>query len=200
MLLVSLLYGRIADKLESVDRWQLVDRPHKNRKLLMQNDVLELLEEIKKNLDHRAETVATAESCTGGILAALLTHLPGSSKSYLGGVSAYANSVKSDLLGVDPQLISAHGAVSAQVVQSMAMGARSKIGATYALALSGVAGPGGGTPTKPVGTVFCGFAHPAGVTAFLWQISGDREKIRQEAAIRALRVLQKALQDASITA
>lgn len=166
----------------------------------MQNDVLELLQNIKKNLERRSETVATAESCTGGILAALLTHLPGSSKTYLGGVSAYANSVKSQLLGVDPQLISAHGAVSAQVVQAMALGARSRIGSTYALALSGVAGPGGGTPAKPVGTVYCGFASPSGVTSFLWQISGDREKIRQEAASRALQVLQKTLEDTHHTA
>lgn len=161
----------------------------------MQNDVLELLNNLKKNLEIRSETVATAESCTGGILATLLTHLPGSSKSYLGGVSAYANSVKSNLLGVDPQLIAQHGAVSAPVVQNMAEGARSRIGSTYALALSGVAGPGGGSQAKPVGTVYCGFASPSGVTAFLWQISGDREKIRQEAAIRALKVLEKTLDE-----
>ncbi len=160
---------------------------------MIQNDVLELLGEIKKNLDASSRTVATAESCTGGILATLLTHLPGSSKSYLGGVSAYANSVKSKLLEVDPNLISTHGAVSAPVVEAMAIGAKSKIGSTFALALSGIAGPGGGSQAKPVGTVYCGFASPDGVTSFLWQISGDREKIRQEAAIRALRVLKKAL-------
>jgi nicotinamide-nucleotide amidase len=182
-------------KLETVDSSPSVDKAMKYRTFMIQNDVLELLGDIKKNLDASSQTVATAESCTGGILATLLTHLPGSSKSYLGGVSAYANSVKSNLLEVDPNLISTHGAVSAPVVEAMATGAKSKIGSTYALSLSGIAGPGGGTTAKPVGTVFCGFASPNGVTSFLWQISGDREKIRQEAAIRALRMLKKALDD-----
>ena len=156
---------------------------------MIQDDTLQLLQSIKKKLEANHATVATAESCTGGIVATHLTHLPGSSKTYLGGVSAYANKVKCDVLGVNQELIKNHGAVSAPVAEAMALGARTKIGSTYAIALTGIAGPDGGTPTKPVGTVYCGFASPTGVTSFLWQILGDRETIRREAAKRALLLL-----------
>lgn len=160
---------------------------------MMQDDTIPMLQTIQKKLQDGARTVATAESCTGGLLATYFTHLPGSSRTYRGGVSAYANQVKEKLLGVAPELLAHHGAVSASVAEAMASGVRAQLTATYGISLTGIAGPDGGTEAKPVGTVYCGFASPSGVTSFLWQISGDREKIRLEAARRALLVLLNGL-------
>ena len=115
--------------------------------------VLELAEVLKA----RGLTCATAESCTGGLIGAALTAVSGSSEWYMGGVISYANSVKTGLLGVSEADLAAYGAVSEAVVRSMALGACRVTGADIACAVSGVAGPGGGTPEKPVGTVCFGF-------------------------------------------
>jgi PncC family amidohydrolase len=160
---------------------------------MMSDDNMGLLDQLKKKLIQCTSTVSAAESCTGGILATWLTQLPGSSTYYLGGVSAYANQLKIDILHVSRKSLEDHGAVSAQVAQEMAKGIQRLTGSTHALALTGIAGPDGGTPTKPVGTVYCGLASPEGVTSFLWQISGDRAMIRQEAALRALKALKESL-------
>lgn len=138
-------------------------------------------------------TVATAESCTGGLLAFLLTRWPGSSDVYLGGAAAYANTAKTALLGVDPALIADHGAVSAQVAEAMALGARQKLGATFGVSITGVAGPGGGSPQKPVGTVYVGIAGPHGVRTSHLGLSGDRDSIREDAARAALNLLHDAV-------
>lgn len=148
-----------------------------------------LLVKIQEALLNRKETVASAESCTGGLVATALTHLPGSSSVYLGGVSAYHNRVKADVLGVSTQAIDSHGAVSPEVAEAMARGIRDRAGSTYAVALTGVAGPGGGTPTKPVGTVYCGVASPRGVRHLKWNLKGDRVAVRESAAERALEEL-----------
>src|SRR4051812_4730554 len=100
--------------------------------------------DLQSSLKARRETLATAESCTGGLLAFLLTRAPGSSDVYLGGASTYANSAKEALLGIDPKLLAAHGAVSAAVAEAMAAGIRARLGSTWALAVTGIAGPGGG--------------------------------------------------------
>ena len=108
-------------------------------------------------------TVATAESCTGGWIAKMLTDLPGSSRYFLQGWVTYTNESKTALLGVKPETLAAHGAVSEQTVAEMAVGARERAGTDIALSVSGIAGPDGGTPEKPVGTVCFGLAHASGV-------------------------------------
>ena len=109
----------------------------------------------------RGLTLATAESCTGGLVAARLTSVPGSSDVFLGGVVAYANEVKEAELDVPAEVLAEHGAVSAETAAAMARGARERLGADVAVAVTGIAGPGGGTPEKPVGLVYLHAAGPA---------------------------------------
>jgi len=135
-------------------------------------------------------TVATAESCTGGLLAKMLTDVAGSSSYFRQGWVTYANEAKSQLLGVPADVIAANGAVSEPVVRAMTLGAQERSGATYALGVSGIAGPDGGSPEKPVGTVWFGLAHPDGVDARRFVLSGDREMIRDRAAKMALTMLR----------
>lgn len=141
----------------------------------------------------RRAMVGTAESCTGGLLATWLTHLAGSSAIYAGGVSAYADRVKVAMLGVDETLLGVHGAVSGPVAEAMARGVRDRLDVTYGLSLTGVAGPGGGTLIKPVGTVYCGVASPRGVRSVALRLVGDRQAIREAAAGRALEELEREL-------
>lgn len=148
--------------------------------------MLPILEDLLTQLRKNRQTVATAESCTGGLVAAALTELPGSSDIYLGGVSAYSNAAKIKILQVDDHLIAAHGAVSEPVAQAMAANARRLFSADYGLSLTGIAGPGGASEGKPVGTVWCGLATPLGVSAVKWQLKGSRQAIREEAVLRAL--------------
>ena len=117
---------------------------------------------VLERLRQRGETLAVAESCTGGGLGAALTAVPGASDVFLGGVIAYANAVKEGLLGVPPELLAEHGAVSDPVAIAMAEGVRRRTGSDWALALTGIAGPGGGSAAKPVGLVHLGLAGPAG--------------------------------------
>lgn len=145
------------------------------------NDLGQLL--LKKSL-----TVTTAESCTGGLVAAALTDIAGSSAWFHQGVVSYANSAKIDLLDVDPAVLAQHGAVSDAVVQAMAIGARHKAQADIAVAISGIAGPGGGTAEKPVGTVWIGWAiGVAESQSTHYLFSGDRTAVREAALIEALR-------------
>ncbi len=131
-------------------------------------------------------TLATAESCTGGLIGHLVTNVPGSSNYYRLGVVAYSNEAKVRLLGVPEDLIARHGAVSEPVVRAMAEGVRSLGGADVAVSVSGVAGPGGGTPQKPVGTVWMAVAGPRGTRAVLRRLEGDRGRIKRAAAWHAL--------------
>ena len=141
--------------------------------------------------------IATAESCTAGLLAARLTDRPGSSAYVAGGVVAYANEIKSGLLGVDPALIDEHGAVSAQVAEAMACGVIARFGADTAVAITGVAGPGGGTPDKPVGTVWFAVALRDGpVTTRCVRIPGERPDVRDRSTTVAMHLLRRALIDA----
>jgi nicotinamide-nucleotide amidase len=137
-------------------------------------------------------TLGTAESCTGGMVAARLTSVPGSSDVFLGGVVSYADAVKVGELGVPEELLRAHGAVSAEVAQAMARGARARLGLDVAVAVTGIAGPGGGTAEKPVGLVFVHAAGPGGAErAGRLDYPGDRATIRTRAAVAALHLVRK---------
>ena len=139
-------------------------------------------------LKQKNATIATAESCTGGRLAAALNALPGSSSYYLGSVVAYANDVKQQVLGVDQDTLAQHGAVSEQTVREMAEGVRRLMHTDYAIATSGIAGPDGGTEDKPVGTVWIAWATPEGTVAerFQFGVARLREQITQRAVTTAL--------------
>jgi nicotinamide-nucleotide amidase len=138
--------------------------------------------------------IATAESCTGGLLAARLTERPGSSAYLVGGLVAYANDAKSDVLGVDPALIETHGAVSEPVAEAMAAGALRRFGADTAVAITGIAGPGGGTDDKPVGTVCFTVALGAGlpVTRTI-RLPGNRNDVRERSTTVAMHLLRQTL-------
>jgi nicotinamide-nucleotide amidase len=130
--------------------------------------------------------IATAESCTGGLVSAWLTDIPGSSAVFLGGVVAYADRSKAELLGVDTRAIEEHGAVSEEVVRQMAAGAARITGAEYGVAVSGVAGPGGGSPQKPVGTVWIAAVGPEGRSqAARFKFLGSRDAVRRRSASAA---------------
>jgi PncC family amidohydrolase len=137
----------------------------------------------------RGLTVATAESCTGGLVAHAITEIAGSSAYYLGGFVTYADDVKRDQLGVGAELLAAHGAVSAQVARAMAEGARTRLGTDLAAAITGIAGPGGGSDEKPVGLTYVAVADGTGVDVrrHLW--SGDRSENKRDSAVAALELL-----------
>jgi nicotinamide-nucleotide amidase len=139
--------------------------------------------------------IAVAESCTGGMLGARITAVAGSSDVMLGGVIAYANAVKTALLGVDADAIVEHGAVSEPVVRAMASGVRRATGAEIGVAITGVAGPGGGSAEKPVGTVWLGVDAGGSVSARRVVVPGDRDEIRRRAAQAALDLVRRALSD-----
>jgi nicotinamide-nucleotide amidase len=138
-------------------------------------------------------TLAVAESCTGGLLGARLTARAGASAWFRGGVVAYDNAVKQDVLGVPEEVLLRHGAVSSECAVAMAEGARRLVGADWALSVTGVAGPGGGTPEKPVGLVYLGVAGPWGAEALEDRFRGDRERIRERAVAIALHLLRRTL-------
>ena len=140
---------------------------------------------VAQTMKQRRLTLATAESCTGGTLAAQLTAMPGASEYYLGGIVAYSNQTKESTLGVSHETLQAHGAVSQETVIQMAEGARQRLQADYAVATTGVAGPGGGTPQKPVGTVWIAVSSDAGTTAKLLKF-GDRRAQTVERACNAV--------------
>ena len=142
--------------------------------------------------------IATAESCTGGLLSARLTDLPGSSAYVAGGVVAYANEAKAELLGVAPHLITTHGAVSEPVAEAMADGALRRFGADTAIAITGIAGPGGGTDDKPVGTVCFTVTLADGETSTrTLRLPGDRSDIRERSTTVAMHMLRRALRTES---
>lgn len=147
------------------------------------------LEELANLLLARGETLGTAESCTGGLISAWLTSLPGSSNWFTGGVVSYANEIKTSLLGVPANLLAAHGAVSEAVAVAMAEGAVKALKVDHSLAVTGIAGPGGGTPDKPVGTVWLAWSVHGQTTAKRCLFKGGRAEIRGQAAKQALSML-----------
>jgi nicotinamide-nucleotide amidase len=153
------------------------------------------LEEVVVNLlAKRKQTVVVAESCTGGFLAHRITDVPGASAVFLAGYVTYANEAKEAILGVDPRLILAHGAVSEQVARAMGEGARQRGKATFALATTGIAGPGGGTEEKPVGTVFIALAADGAATKVReCRFPDDRPTFKKLVTQAALEMLRRTL-------
>ncbi len=155
---------------------------------------VEMPELVVTRLLARRERVALAESCTGGLLAEILTGVPGASNVFDLGVVAYADSMKTALLGVPTEILVAHGAVSEPVARALAEGVRRAGRAAWGLGVTGIAGPTGGSAEKPVGTVHLALAGPAGTRTLLRQYRGDRERIRRLAAFEALNLLRLAVQ------
>ena len=139
--------------------------------------------------------LAIAESCTGGFISHLITQNSGSSAYFLGGVIAYDNSIKISELGVSEDEIQRHGAVSQQVVEAMALGAKKRFNAHYAIATSGIAGPTGETPGKPVGTVWVAIATPQGIVSQRFVFGNDRQRNILRSAVTALNLLRLTLID-----
>jgi nicotinamide-nucleotide amidase len=142
-------------------------------------------------LRERGLTLATAESCTGGLVAARLTDIPGVSSVFVGSVVAYADEVKAEALGVPQATLDEFGAVSAETAAAMAEGARTRLGADVAVSVTGVAGPDGGTAEKPVGLVFVHAAGPMGEKTLRLDLPGDRNTVRTRAAVAALHVIRR---------
>jgi len=154
-------------------------------------ETLELV--VGRMLLERRLTLAVAEACTGGLLGHRLTSVPGASAYFERGVLAYSQRAKEELLGVPGSLLRAHGAVSGQCAEAMARGVATLAGARCALAVTGIAGPDGGTPTKPVGTVFVGLLLEGEVTARRFQFSGDRAAVKWQSTQAALDMLRRSL-------
>jgi nicotinamide-nucleotide amidase len=153
----------------------------------MDAELYELAGKVGDALRRRKLIAATAESCTGGWIAQVITMVPGSSAWFDRGFVTYTNQSKQEMLGVQAQTLQKFGAVSEETVREMAQGALERSGAGIAVAVSGVAGPGGGTPKKPVGTVFLAWASHDGSTASqLKRFQGDRDNVRRQAVIVAL--------------
>ncbi|MGZ6143944.1 MAG: CinA family nicotinamide mononucleotide deamidase-related protein, partial [Myxococcales bacterium] len=159
--------------------------------LVYGHDGVTFAQAVGERLVARGETVCCAESCTGGLLTQLLTEVPGSSRWTAGAFVTYSYELKESALGVPRELLQQHGAVSEAVARAMAEGARARSGATWAPAITGIAGPDGGTPEKPVGTVWLALAGPGGTTARLAHYRGDRGQVRTQSAYGALQLLRQ---------
>lgn len=178
-----------ADQLaETIEQFDRLFEPH-----VYAHERLELAEMLAKVLCDASMHVSVAESCTSGLLAAALTHYPGSSSFFRGGVVAYANDVKIEQLGVDPQIMEAHGAVSAQTAMAMAQGAQTRFKTDVALSITGLAGPGGATSDKPLGQVFIGLCHSGTTDAKAYHFRGNRTRVRQASVASALERLRVCL-------
>jgi len=164
---------------------------------MIENDheLEELALKLGRAVQARGWRLATAESCTGGWIAKALTDVAGSSQWFEGGVVAYSNAAKTELLGVPSATLAAHGAVSEETVCAMVEGARTRFGADLAVAVSGIAGPGGGTEDKPVGTVHFAWAAPERVVAARRIFAGTRDLVRRQAVALALERLVELVGD-----
>jgi nicotinamide-nucleotide amidase len=162
-----------------------------HERFLFSRDERSTAELVLALVRERGLTLATAESCTGGLVAARLTDVTGASDVFLGAVVAYANGVKAAQLGVSEEVLREHGAVSAETAAAMARGARERLRADVAVAVTGVAGPDGGTPEKPVGLVFLHASGPSGELARRLDVPGDRETVRLRATVAALHLVRQ---------
>lgn len=157
---------------------------------MLDDEILTAAEQVVTSLAERRRTVSTAESCTGGLLAGAITAVAGSSSVFNEGFVTYSNAAKHRLLGVSQERLDAHGAVSPQVAEAMAVGLYERTGASYAVAVTGIAGPGGGTTTKPVGLVYFGLASRTGSITFEQRfMEVDRAAVRRASLLFALRQL-----------
>ncbi|MGH7975801.1 MAG: CinA family protein [Limisphaerales bacterium] len=162
-----------------------------NRKSICNGNTAEKIEAVVLCLlNERKQTLALAESCTGGFIANQITNMPGASEIFLGGIVAYSNAVKQKFLSVRAETLKRHGAVSEAVAREMAVGARKKFGADFAIAVTGIAGPGGGTKDKPVGTVFIALAGKFGTTVERKLNFLERAAFKRLTAQQALEMLR----------
>ena len=183
---------RIVGESDVVSRADAIIEKELGLSIFSAND--ETLEQVLVNLlTGRKETLAIAESCTGGLLANRITNIPGASSVFVAGYICYANEAKIDMLGVDPKLIEKHGAVSEPVARALAQHARMRARSTYAVATTGIAGPSGGSPEKPVGTVYIALATPPETFVKKLFFPSDRETFKQIAAQAAFDLLRKKL-------
>lgn len=156
-------------------------------------NIQDLATAVKEALENKGEMMATAESCTGGLIASSIVDIPGSSSVLAGGIVAYQNEIKEKLLDVPSEILDKYGAVSEQTVKAMAEGARKRFGCEWAVATSGIAGPGGAEPGKPVGTVWIAVACSLQNEAFCEIFSGDRNKVREKSVYKVLHILLEKL-------
>ncbi|MGE0548939.1 MAG: CinA family nicotinamide mononucleotide deamidase-related protein [Kofleriaceae bacterium] len=186
---------RDRDPSAAAQRLELIDRQIRDRLtgVLYGVGLETLVERTTRRLIAAGLTIATAESCTGGLVGELITRSAGSTRVYRGGAIAYANEEKVRQLGVRPETLASEGAVSEATVREMAEGARQRFGTALAVAVSGVAGPGGGTPEKPVGTVWIALAGPTGITTKKLSWPGARDQIRTLAAWWSLKLIDDSL-------
>ena len=157
------------------------------------DELVALSERLYRVCTQRGVTVATAESCTGGLVAHAITEVAGSSAYFVGGFVTYADDAKQAQLGVPAEVLAAHGAVSAQVARAMAEGARARLGSALGVAVTGIAGPGGGTADKPVGLTYLGIADDSGADVRRHQWSGERSANKRDSARAALELLLERL-------
>lgn len=178
--------------------WVLTEIKKRTERYLFAQDNLTLTEAVAHLLLQKKYTVSTAESCTGGMLAEYFTTVPGSSEYFLGSVVAYANSVKAQVLGVSSALLEKYGAVSKEVGSAMAQQIRTLTGSDLGIGITGVAGPGGGTPEKPVGLVYIALAAPDTCICKRFNFTGDRQIIRRRSVINAHYLIWKYLQNITV--
>jgi len=155
----------------------------------MGQDLYQLSSQIGEVLTRNSFSIATAESCTGGLLAHILTSVSGSSNYYVGGIVAYSNRIKEKFLGVRPETLEQHGAVSSQTAQEMAIGIREKFKTDIGLSTTGIAGPTGGTPAKQVGLVWIGLSFKGKTTTIKCQFDGEREQVKTRSVQNILQAL-----------
>ncbi|MCB0804277.1 MAG: competence/damage-inducible protein A [Bacteroidales bacterium] len=196
--MVKLRLSGVGEKEENIK--EQIDTLFKDLEKYIPGEIIgpedEKLEMVIGNLlRERGQTLCTAESCTGGTIAHLITSVAGSSDYFKGAVVAYANEIKQNLLDVKEKDLINHGAVSSQVVRQMAEGARQKFGTDYAIATSGIAGPGGGTDEKPVGTIWIAIATPGETLVKHYQFGDDRHRNITRTALTALNLMRKAMKD-----
>lgn len=162
-------------------------------------DLTELAVRLGARCAARGVRVATVESCTGGLVGHLITEVPGSSAWFVGGFVTYADDLKREMVGVPPAVLAAHGAVSAQVAMAMATGGRQRTGADLAVSVTGIAGPDGGTQSKPVGLTYVAVADDTDVAVrrFVW--SGDRGENKRQSAAAALELLLERVEAGAVS-
>ncbi len=148
---------------------------------------------LGRRLTATCQTLATAESCTGGLLSHRITNVSGASSYFMGGVVSYTNKAKHELLGVAQDSLDRYGAVSESVAQEMAEGARRVFDADYGVSMTGIAGPGGGSSEKPVGLVYLAVASPGGTVVHRCQFDGGRDEVKQQTADEALRMVLESI-------
>ena len=156
----------------------------------MKKELFRLTSIVGQQLKERGWRIAVAESCTGGLLGYILTAVPGSSEYFYGGVISYSNQAKMDLLGVNPGTLAKWGAVSELTAQEMAEGIRKQCHVQLGVAITGIAGPGGGSQHKPVGLVYLALASEGSTSVFKRQFSGNRSQVRQNSVLEALKLIQ----------